>query len=262
MQVFGDADARVGVRVDGAGADAVVFIHGFSLASEMWNAQSTALARDRRTIAIDLRGMGSSSVPDGPYLMETLASDVAGVLDALGVERAMLVGHSLGGYVALAFARMFSERVTALALVSSRLAADTAEQAAARYELADRVEAEASIGAVVDAFVPRLLAPEIAAQRPDLVESVRAMMARTDPRGAAAMLRGMALRDAASDIAPDLTVPVVAIAGRYDLIIPLEEARAVAAAFPHGRLVVCEQSGHMPMLEEPDLVTETLASLR
>jgi len=193
--------------------------------------------------------------------MERLASDIATVLDALGIERAALAGHSLGGYVALAFARMFTERLSHLALVCSRLAADSPEQAAARRELAGRIELAESMQPAIDAYVPRLTARRTAAERPDVVTRACELAARIEPRGAAALLRGMAMRSAAGDFAPDLNVPVLVVAGGGDAVISVEEARAVAGAFPRGRLVVCENSGHLPMLEEPGKVTGALAAL-
>lgn len=261
MQVFGDDGARLDVRVDGSGGTPIVLIAGFPLTRDVWNAQAQTLARTHRAILPDLRGTGKSGVTDGPYLMEALASDVAAVLDALGIERTAIAGHSLGGYVALAFARMFTERVSHLALVCSRLAADSAERARARRELADRTEQTGSMRGVTDAYVPLLTAPETAAARPEVAAAARAMAGSIDPRGAAALLRGMAMRAPAGDIAPDLDVPVLVVAGERDAVIPLDEARATAQAFPRGRLVVCERSGHLPMLEEPEKVGAALAAL-
>lgn len=261
MQVFGNDGARVDVRVDGSGGTAIVLIAGFPLARDIWDAQAETLARTHRTIRPDLRGMGKSSVPDGPYLMEVLAADVAAALDALGIERAAIAGHSLGGYVALAFARMFAERVSHLALVCSRLAADSPERVVARRELADRVERDGTVRALVDAYAPALTAPQSVRERPDVVARVREMAGRVDPKAAASMLRGMALRVGADDIAGDLDVPVAVIAGACDALIPMEEANAIARAFPRGRLIVCETSGHVPMLEEPAKVTAALAAL-
>ena len=258
MQVFGDDGARIDVCVDGSDGNAVVMIHGFPLTRDIWDAQTETLARTHRVVRPDLRGMGASSVPDGPYLMETLASDIAAALDALAIERAALVGHSLGGYVALAFARMYTERVTHLSLVCSRVAADTQEIAENRRKTADSIE---SAGKLPSEMVTRLLAPETILQHPEIVQRAGELSRRIDPRGAAAMLRGMALRVASDDIAPDLNVPVLAVAGARDAVVPMEEARAVARAFPQGRLVVCERSGHLPMLEEPDRVTGALAEL-
>jgi 3-oxoadipate enol-lactonase len=261
MQVLVDDDVRIAAYVDGKNGEPIVMIHGFPHAHDVWNAQAKTLSHARRAIRIDLRGMGESSVPGGPYLMETLAADVAAVLDKLAIERAWIAGHSLGGYVALAFARMFSERVAGLALVCSRLAADTPPAAAARYALADRAESEASMEPIWNAFEPRLFTPETLEKKREIVQTVRAMTLRTDPRGAAAMLRGMAMRDDSNDIAPDLDVPVLVVAGARDQIVSEQESAAAAAAFPRGRLLVCEQSGHMPMLEEPARVSEALEAL-
>ncbi|HKE37422.1 MAG TPA: alpha/beta hydrolase [Candidatus Baltobacteraceae bacterium] len=258
MQVFGDDGARIDVRVDGADGNAVVMIHGFPLTRDIWDAQAKALARTHRVVLPDLRGMGASSVPDGPYLMETLASDIAAALDALAIQRAAFVGHSLGGYVALAFARMYTERVTHLALVCSRIAADTQEIEENRRKNADSIERD---GALPPEMTSRLFAPETLSERPELAARVLDAARGLDPRGAAGMLRGMALRAPSDDIAPDLEFPVLVVAGARDAVIPIEEARAAARAFPKGRLVVCERSGHLPMLEEPDRVTEALTAL-
>jgi 3-oxoadipate enol-lactonase len=261
MQVFADDGATLDVRVDGSSGDAVVLIHGFPLSRDVWNAQSEVLSKTHRTIRPNLRGVGKSSATPGPYLMEALAADVATALDALGVERATIVGNSLGGYVALAFVRMFSERVERLALVCSRLAADTPEQSQHRRELADRIEREKSMSGVIDAYLPRLFAPSAYTERAGLVQDARDIARGLDATAAAATLRGMALRDAAFDIAPDVGVPVLVVAGGQDAIVGTSEAQSVARAFPRGRLAVCPRSGHLPQLEEPGLVTEALLGL-
>ena len=250
MQILAD-DARIDVQVDGTG-DAVVLLHGFPLTRTIWETQAAALASVARVIRMDLRGIGASSVPDGPYLMETLASDVAAVLDALGVSQATIVGHSLGGYVALAFARMYTERVKKLVLVCSRLAADTPQSAEKREELARKTEESNGLDALIEEYVPKLLAPQTAATRPELVQRVRAIARMNSPKGAAAMLRGMAERVPAFDIAEELDMPVLVVGGGGDQTIPAAEYEETRAAFPHARLEMLTGSGHMPMLEEPD----------
>lgn len=261
MQVFGDDGARLDVRVDGSGASAIVLLHGFPLTANIWDAQAETLEHTHRTIRPDLRGMGASAATDGPYLMETLAGDVAAILDAMGVERAAIVGHSLGGYVALAFARMFSERVTHFGLVCSRLAADTESQAGARRELADRIESLESIEPAIEAYVPRLIAEKTQLQRPELVERVRSFARETTPKGAAAMLRGMAMRVSGYDIAPDIAVPALVVAGGSDAIVPLAEAQENARALGRGQLACIEGSGHLPMMETPEQLTRALEEL-
>lgn len=271
MQVFDDVttsatarvhndDAIIDVQIDGERGDAVVLLAGFPLAREIWNEQAQALKKTHRVIRPDLRGMGASGVPAGPYLMETLAGDIAAVLDAMAIERAAIVGHSLGGYVALAFARMYVERLSHLALISSRIGADTPSVAAFRNELADRTESAGSIEPVGQWYRSRLTADGAAGDE-TVYARIGTIIGRTSPLGAAAMLRGMALRDSAEDIAGDLDCPVVVVGGRRDVLLPPDVLRAEAEAFPHAGVAVCERSGHVSMLEEPERLTGLLGEL-
>ena len=258
MQILVHDDVRIDARVDGSAADAVVLIHGFPLAKEIWEAQSAALAPTHRVVALDLRGMGRSSVPDGPYLMETLAGDVAAVMDHLGIERATIVGHSLGGYVALAFARMYVERVARLALVCSRIIADTPERASARRASAQELERNGIDAQAIAQSVDRLFLAKTREKSPQMLEKARKILENSDARGLASMVRGMALRDTSEDIAPELGMPVLVVASRHDPVVPAAESEAMASAFPAARLAWLEESGHVPMLEEPDRLAALL----
>ncbi len=250
-----DIELFADIRGDG---EAVVLLHGFPLTHRIWEATASTLAREYRVIAPDLRGMGESGLSTGPYLIEQLAGDIAAMLDALGIERATFVGHSLGGYVALAFARMYDARVARLALVTSRLGADTPEIARSRRELAARIEAENSVDPALETMLPRLMA---AANVAALEETVREIARKNTPAGLAAMLRGMAMRDDAHDIAAELSMPVTIVAGAEDRGISLDEARASAASFPKADLVVLEGVGHLPMLEDPAGLERALRAL-
>lgn len=238
---------------------AVVLLHGFPLAKESWRMQAAALAPHARTIRIDLRGLGRSEVTMGPYLMETLASDVAGVLDTLGIERAVVVGHSLGGYVAFAFHRLFAERCLGLGIVCSRATPDTPEQAATRDALAVRAERE-GMAPVVDAFVDRYFAPAIYGERPDLVAAAREMALRTQPSGAAAMLRGMAERVGSEDLFAEIAVPVRVVAGASDAFVDVATMRAIAEGIRGAKLDILD-CGHLPLWELPDATTASLEGL-
>jgi len=260
MRVSND-DAVIDVQIEGTGDDAVVLLHGLPFTRDLWKDVIPTLARRHRVVAPDLRGMGRSIVTDGPYLMETLAGDIAAVLDALAIGHATIVGHSLGGYIALAFARMYTERVSALALVCSKLAADTPERARWRYDFADRMQREDSIASLVDAMIPTQIAPKNLENKPEIEARARAIAANNTPAGLAAMLRGMAVRDSAEDIAPELSMPVLVVAGRHDSGSPVAENEEAAQLFPDGRLVICEESAHVPMLEEPEALTAALVGL-
>jgi pimeloyl-ACP methyl ester carboxylesterase len=251
-------DVRLAVRDEGSGP-AIVLLHGVLLAKETWDEPAAALAEHARVVRFDLRGHGESSVPAGPYLMESLAGDVADVLDALGIERAAIVGHSLGGYVTFAFYRMFAERCTGLGLVSTRAAADDDATANFRYDLAERVERE-GIAPAIEAFAGRSFAPEVYLERPDLDARLRAVIGATDPAGAAAMLRGMATRVDADDLYDEIDVPVRIFAGTQDAVVPFSFAESMAAGIRGARLDVAD-CGHVPLFENPAAVTASLRGL-
>lgn len=240
--------------------NAVVLIHGFLLDHSIWDGVTSKLAARARVLRPDVRGLGRSSVTPGPYLIETLAADVAALLDAKDIETATIVGHSLGGYIALAFFRMYRERVAALGLVGSRFAPDTPEAARQRYELADRAERE-GIAPVVEAFLPRFFASRAYVENPQIIEKTKRLCEQTSPAGAAAHLRGAAVRVDARDLVEDIHLPFLFSIGDADAIMPQVEADNLVPLIPRARLQRIEGCGHMPMLEAPDQLTEGLEAL-
>ncbi len=262
---------RIGYDDSGGAGVPVVLLHGFPLDRTVWDEQLAALApAGARVIRVDLRGCGESEASDGPALMEALAGDVAGVLDALHVERAALVGHSIGGYVALAFFRMYEERVTGLALVASHVSEDASrkpnadpaqrELAAGRDTLADRLEREGTMDAAVESYLPRYFAPHVYRERPELVERARTVMQRQNPHGCAQLVRGMKERLDSHDLLEDVRVPALVIAGAEDSYLKPETLRATAAAIGGAQFVQLERVGHLPMTEAPQETANALAS--
>ena len=179
---------NLAVEVHGDGP-AVLFVHGFPLDRTMWRAQVDSLKGCRR-IAPDLRGMGQSDAPDLGYSMSIYAADLAGLLDALGIEDVVLCGLSMGGYIAFEFLRHWRSRVRGLVLVDTRAGADNAEARRAR----DTSAASARDGgpaAIAEAMLPKLLAPSTLAEQPDIVERVRQMILRTPVAGIIGALAAM-----------------------------------------------------------------------
>ena len=261
---------RIAYRDSGGAAVPLVLLHGFPLDSTIWDDVGARLvAAGHRVVTVDLRGCGGSEPSDGPALMEALAGDVAGVLDALRVERAALAGHSIGGYVALAYFRMYAERVAGIALLASHVNADARadspdpvqrELAAGRAALAERLEREHSMDAAIASYLPKYFAPHVYADDPALVERARAVMARQDPSGTAQLIRGMAERVDARDLLEDIAVPALVLAGAQDVYLTPESLRETAAAIAGAEFVGLERVGHAPMLEAPEKTADALAS--
>jgi len=255
----------------GAGAP-VVLVHGWSLSSAAFADELALLARDRRAIAPDLRGHGRSSAPRAPFGLEDLARDLAALLAALHLERAVLVGWSLGAEVALAAAASpaVRARLAALVLVSGTPRFTDGEgwphglPARGVEGLAARVRRDAP-RAVARFFDGMFVEGELDGAARARAEAVRAAVPPADP---AALLSGLAVLARADLRAalPALDLPVLLVHGDRDPVCPPGASRAMAAAIPGARLVELAGAGHAPFLSRPepfrDALSSFLASLR
>ncbi|HKC62958.1 MAG TPA: alpha/beta fold hydrolase, partial [Pyrinomonadaceae bacterium] len=182
---------------------AVVLLHGYPFNRSMWREQAEALEANYRVITPDLRGHGESTVSEEPATMDEMAEDVARLLDELQIERIVLGGLSMGGYVAFSFYRLFRPRVRALILADTRPQADTDEARRNRLAQAQKI-LESGMESIADDFIKKVLTPATISQRPEITERVREMIITTKRQGAASALRGMALRRDHTDFLPEI----------------------------------------------------------
>jgi YbgC/YbaW family acyl-CoA thioester hydrolase len=244
----------VEVRGDGP---AVVFIHGFPFDHTIWTHQVAALDGWCR-IAPDLRGMGQSDAPDLGYSMETYAADLAELLDLLGARQAVLVGLSMGGYVAFEFLRRWRERVRGLVLVDTRAEADTPEGRMARDTSAATAR-EQGAAAFAETMLPKVLGASTLTGAPATVERVRAMMATTPVAGIVGALGAMRDRQDSTPLLPVLAgLPTLVLVGDEDEVTPPAQAKAMAEAIPGASLVVIRSAGHVSPLERPVETTDAV----
>jgi 3-oxoadipate enol-lactonase len=236
---------------------AVLFLHGFPLSHAIWHDQITHLAAKYRVIAPDLPGHGASApLPDAEAAtMEQMAESVLALLDHLKIERAAVVGHSMGGYVSFALQRMAPKRVSGLALVSSQARNDTPEIQAGRLSLAEKVSHEGA-GALADLMASRLFADENDDSK--LHREVTAMMRENPVEGIVGSLHAMAKRDDFRSRLPELKDPALVLTGEQDHLIHMEKSEQMAAQMPNATLVKLLDTGHMPMLEAPAKVNQAL----
>ncbi|HKV41138.1 MAG TPA: alpha/beta hydrolase [Blastocatellia bacterium] len=228
----------------------VIFLHAFPLNQRMWDEQVAALSPICRAITVDLRGFGDSDVPPGPYWMALMASDVRGLMSKLSIDRAVLVGLSMGGYVAMAFYRNFAESVRALVLADTRAAADTPEAHERRLKSAKRVEAE-GIDSIIDEMSQVLLGATTQKERPEVLAKVRRIAALNNPKGVAAAQLGMAARPDSSEMLASVKRRVLVIGGREDALSPPAVAEALQWRIQGSQLSIIERAGHLANLECP-----------
>jgi 3-oxoadipate enol-lactonase len=229
----------------------LVLIHGYPLDGTTWNEVASLLENDFDLIIPDLRGMGQSDAVDKTYTVTNLASDIARLLDHLKFQKAFIAGHSMGGYVALAFARAYPARVRGLGMISSQVLADPPDRKEGRYKTAADV-AEKGIGVVVDSMTTKLSADA------RIQSFVRDVMQRQKPAGVIGSLKAMAERLDSSDLLKTFKFPVVIVHGDADALIPVERGREMKAALPSAHYAELKGAGHMPMMESPQAVAEAL----
>jgi pimeloyl-ACP methyl ester carboxylesterase len=233
---------------------ATVLLHPFPFSRGVWAGAADVLATRRRVIAVDARGFGDSPLA-GPFSIADLADDLAALLDRLDVARATVLGMSMGGYAALAFAARHRDRLSALVLADTRATADSAEARAGRAAALAAI-ADAGPTAYLAASLPRQLSP---GAPPALAAHLRA---RAETRAASLRAGIEALRDR-----PDrsgelgaIACPTLVVCGADDQITPAAEMNQVAAAIAGARFVPIAGAGHLSHVEAPGAFLRALTS--
>lgn len=255
-------DLAVSYKDVGAGHPTVVLLHGFPFTSDLWRPQLPALAGEYRAIAPDFRGFGGTSLPDGQYTLAELADDVAGLLHSLSIRNSVIVGLSMGGYVAFEMFRRHRDLIGVLILADTKPDPDSPESREGRIQTAALAHSEGS-AAVADRLLPRLLSPWTRAQERDVERELRDMMESVAPRALEAALMAMADRADSRPILGQIDVPTLVMVGADDQLTSPNDVRAWARRIPGARLRVVDRAGHVPNLEQAnafnDAVLEFLA---
>lgn len=238
--------------------DPVVLLHAFPLDSRMWDAQRVALSDGWEVITPDLPGFGDSPLLDGPPSLDAVADAVLATLDELGLDRVVLGGLSLGGYVAMAFLRRYPERVRALVLADTRATADAPPAAENRERIAAGVVAERSVRIVLTDVLPGLIGKKTKRRRSETLSRVTEIVRAADPEAVAWMQRAMAARPDSTETLSRVTVPTLVLVGDEDELTPPADAEAMVAVLPDGELAVLATSGHISAMETPEDVTKAM----
>jgi 3-oxoadipate enol-lactonase len=232
----------------------VVLLHGFPLDHTIWLNVASIMQEKADVIMPDLRGFGDSAIAQGDFRMTDLAADLVALLDQLNIEKAAIVGHSMGGYVALAFAHAYPQRVSGLGLVSTQALADTPEKKASRYQEAEAILAN-GVNEVAASMSVKLTTDKA------LQDKLRILIFRQPAKGLAGALKAMAERPDSTSFLTQFDFPVAIVHGGSDAMIPPDRGRDMKAKVKNGSLVVVEGAGHMPMMEAPESTAGELMKL-
>lgn len=240
-----------------------ILLHAFPLSADQWLPQLHRVPQGWRYIAPDVRGfrgMGQAYQDVGldTATMASHAADVLQLMNHLDVDRAVIGGLSMGGYIALAVARAAAGRLEGLVLADTKATADTDEGRAGRDAMIEKVQAE-GVGAIADAMGPKLLGATAQREQPDLADAVRTIILRNSPEAVVSALGAMKTRPDSAPLLAGLSCPTLVICGDEDVLTPPSDSEAMVAALPSATGVFMPQVGHLSNLEAPVKFNQALA---
>jgi pimeloyl-ACP methyl ester carboxylesterase len=252
MERTSSGDAEIFFDIAGSGPP-IVLLHPFPVCREFWFPVAELLSTRYRLIMPDLRGHGDSGLADGPATMAKHAGDLARVMTAAGVDRAPIVGVSIGGYVIFEFWRQFRDRVSALVLCNTKAGADSAESRAGRLQAAEDV-LQKGTESFFEGMLPKVLAETTRRSRPDLVDGALRMMRKMSPEDVAGVQRGMADRPDSIPTAQTINVSTLIITGDEDTATGIPEAEVMKQNIRGSEMKVVAKAGHYSPWEQPQEV--------
>ena len=239
------------------GDKCVVLLHGYLESMLVWDDFVPLLSKQARVVTLDLPGHGISEVKGEVHTMEYLARVIRDALQAIGIERAVIVGHSMGGYVALAFVEAYPEMCDGVVLFSSTPNPDTEQKRENRRREIALVRAGKK-DALARVAPEAGFAADNRRRMKDYIDDLTEQVAMTEDEGIVALLNGMIERPDRNEMLRKSAVRQLFVFGRKDDYIPVETAESLAASHPQARVEWLDNSGHMGFLEEPERSAEIL----
>lgn len=241
----------------------VILLHGYLESSESWAGFAGKLARSFRVIAVDLPGHGSSSVYHDCHTMEFMASAIKGLIDSLGISKVFIAGHSLGGYITLAFLESYPEMLSGYCLFHSHPFPDS-QEAIRKREREIKIVRAGKKYLMYPENVTRMFAGSNLKKFEDALRRSKEIASRLRDEGIIAVLNGMIIRPSRQAVMERSQVPCLWILGKMDNYIPAGIEKSVSLP-PNATIVVLENSGHLGFVEEEDetvkIVTDFIARL-
>ena len=242
------------------GEQCVVLLHGYLESMLVWDEFVDLLKKDLRVVTLDLPGHGVSMINGEVHTMEYLADCVALTMDALGIDKYSVVGHSMGGYVALAMLDKYAKHLENITLLSSTTSADSQEKCDRRRREIELIKAGKKN--TLARLVPHVgFAAQNVNRLKDYIEDIRELILISEDEGVIAILGGMIERKSRGEQLRDSGIPHLFIFGRHDYYIPQEVADEMIEQDPNAKFVWLEESGHMGFYEEPEKCAEAILNM-
>ena len=231
-------------------APVIIFIHGFPLNKSMWNIQVEALKENYRVLAYDIRGHGNSDSGIDEFFIELFVIDLLRLMEKLKIEKSILCGLSLGGYIALNAVLKHPDRFDGLILNDTQCIADTPEIKENRCNAIISIK-EKGVEQYADEIIKKLFAQETFTKNKNVVDAVREMIISTPKQSLCNTLHALAERKETCDQLPEINIPVLIMVGKEDKITPIAAAQQMHEKILNSKLEIIQQAGHLSNLEDP-----------
>ncbi len=241
----------------GTGTLPVIFIHGFPFNKSSWQPQLQGLQQQFRVIAYDVRGFGQSQAGDEKLTVTLMANDLIKLMESLEIEKSVICGLSMGGYIALNAVTRFPDRFAAVILADTQCINDTPEAAKKRYDTAESIQKDGS-QKFAEGFMSKLFAADTTSSNKSLLETVNSMITATSVPTLVAALDALAQRTETCTELKNVTTPSLIICGEEDVITPPAQSESMHNNLSASEMVIIPNAGHLSNLEQPALFNEIL----
>lgn len=244
-------DITLDYQETGDGSTPIIFLHGFPFNQTMWTPQWEPLKREFKLITYDHRGHGQSEAGDGQYPLEFFVDDLFGMLEYLRLPKVIIMGLSMGGYIALRAVEREPQRFKALVLCDTRSEADSNEAKLNRASAIKTVKKQ-GVSVFAEGFLKAVLAPSTISSRPDIVQTVREMINGNSAVGICGTLLALATRTDTTAALAGFKLPTLILVGEQDGVTPPSASQAMNQRIVGSRLATIPNAGHLSNLENPE----------
>lgn len=239
------------------GAPVIIFIHGFPFNKSMWNTQIEALKNNFHVIAYDVRGHGNSDSGDSDFSIDLFVSDLLSFMNVLKINNTILVGLSMGGYIALNAVENYPDRFDALILSDTQCVADTPEVKEKRMNAIEAIR-KSGVENYADESIKNLFAPESFTTRKEEVADIREMIVKTSGESLCSTLLALSIRNETCSKLAEIKVPVLILVGKEDKITPPAAAQLMHEKIKNSSLHIIDHAGHLSNMENPNEFNDQL----
>lgn len=235
----------------GEGISTIIFLHGFPFDKTMWKGQMEFFKKKYRVVACDIRGFGNSKAEKIPLSIDLFSEDLIAFMNKLNIDKAVICGLSMGGYIALNTIKRFPDRVQTLILCDTQCIADSEEAKQKRLKAIDEIILEGTT-AFNERFITSIFHPDSLIQKKDVVEDLKKIVAANSQHIIISGLKALSERNETCDILDEIKVPTLIICGKDDVVTPLAQSEYMHTHISGSVLKVIEQAGHVSNLEQAD----------